>query len=248
VRRSVFGYLKVHGVAAATGSVAPGDCVAVHRTRERSGACRKSPQRSENGTTPESKEAALVFGPFSEERLRIHRITARLDETQDPEERADLGSELVRALSRYEDTFERALLPHLNGSDDHVLGDLDRDREALRDPMDDIHQRTMGIDPRNVHASDGQGFEHSLAAVVAGVRALLEVEDREIGALLSCLGANELQALTEEVTRAFENASERPRPPRTAVGRFLSNVHVKLDHTLEDVATPHHPGADTVKG
>ena len=28
--------------------------------------------------------------------------------------------------------------------------------------MEEIHQRTMGIDPRNVHASDGQGFEDTL--------------------------------------------------------------------------------------
>ncbi len=57
-----------------------------------------------------------------------------------------------------------------------------------------------------------------------------------------------LKALSEEVTHAFRTASERPRPPRTAVGRFLSNAHVKLDHTFEDVATPQHPGADTLKG
>ena len=43
--------------------------------------------------------------------------------------------------------------------------------------MDEIHELTMGIDPRNVHASDGQGFEDTLATVVTEVRALLEVED-----------------------------------------------------------------------
>jgi hypothetical protein len=32
------------------------------------------------------------------------------------------------------------------------------------------------------------------------------------------------------------------------VGRFISNAHVKLDHTFEDVATPRHPGADTING
>jgi hypothetical protein len=203
--------------------------------------------KSEDGTTSGSEEAPAL-GPLVEERRRIDRITARLDDTEDLEERADLGSELVRAISRYEDTFERALLPHLEGSNDQVLGELDRDRDTLREAMDDIHQRTMGIDPRNVHTSDGQGFENSLAAVVAGIRALLVVEDREVGALLSSLGADQRQELAEEVAKAFGSASERPRPPRTAVGRFISNAHVKLDHTLEDVATPHHPGADTVNG
>jgi hypothetical protein len=59
---------------------------------------------------------------------------------------------------------------------------------------------------------------------------------------------DERQTLADEVTHAYRNASERPRPPRTGVGRFLSNAHVKLDHTLEDVSTPRHPGADTVEG
>ena len=33
-----------------------------------------------------------------------------------------------------------------------------------------------------------------------------------------------------------------------AFGRFLSNVRVKLDHKFEDVATPSHPGSDTIGG
>jgi hypothetical protein len=192
--------------------------------------------------------ASPVFGPFSEERARIDRITSRLDVTEDPSERADLGSELVRSISRYEDTFERAFLPHLDGSDQGLLDQMERNREELREAMDDIHQRTMGIDPRNVHASDGQGFEDTLTAVVVRVRALLPTEDREIDALLQTMSSEDRLRLVDEVERTSKSASERPQPPRTAVGRFISNAHVKLDHTLEDVATPHHPGADTING
>jgi hypothetical protein len=197
----------------------------------------------------ESQEGLLTFGEFSEDRLRIDRIIERLDVTDDLSERADLGSELVRAVSRYEDTFERVLRPRLVGSgSDHLLDEQDRDREELRQVMDEIHQRTMGIDPRNVHASDGQGFEDALAAVVAKVRTLVVLEDREIADVVATLDSPQRQELTDEVIHAHRSASERPRPPRTTVGRFLSNAHVKLDHTFEDVATPHHPGADTVDG
>jgi hypothetical protein len=189
-----------------------------------------------------------MFGQFSEERARIDRITNRLDVTDDPSERADLGSELVRSISRYEDTFERAIAPHLDRSDHALLDQMEADREQLRSAMDDIHQRTMGIDPRNVHTSDGQGFEDTLGAVVTGIRALLPIQDGEIDALLRSMSPDDRQKLVDEVTHASKTASERPQPPRTAVGRFISNAHVKLDHTLEDVATPHHPGADTVKG
>jgi len=129
-----------------------------------------------------------------------------------------------------------------------VLEELDQDREELREAMDDIHHRTMGIDPRNVHASDGQGFEDTLEAVVVKVRAILRIEDRETAVLIAALSPHDQNQLVDEVLHAFKTASERPYPPRTAVGRFISNAHVKLDHNLEDVATPHHPGADTVNG
>ena len=196
-----------------------------------------------------SQEELLRFGGFSEDRLRIDRIIERLDVTDDLIERADLGSELVRAVSRYEDTFERTWRPRLVGpGSDHLLDALDRDREELREVMDEIHQRTMGIDPRNVHGSDGQGFEDALAAVVAKVRTLVVLEDREIEGVVASLGSPQRQELAGEVIHAHRSASERPRPPRTTVGRFLSNAHVKLDHAFEDVATPHHPGADTVEG
>jgi hypothetical protein len=188
------------------------------------------------------------FGAFSDERERIDRITDRLDQTEDLTERADLGGELVRSISRYEDTFERALLPHMQESRSGVLNPLESDREDLRVLLDEINRRTMGVDPRNVHAADGQGFEDTLEAVVMKVRSLLEVEDREIASLIASLPTQERRNVIDEVRHAFRSASERPRPPRTAVGRFISNVHVKLDHNLEDVSTPRHPGADTVKG
>jgi hypothetical protein len=205
-------------------------------------------ESADNVSGEHGEAGALDFGPFSEERARIDRITARLDETEDLVERADLGSELVRSASRYEDTFERAVLPHLPDSSKDAVAGLERDLEQLRETMEEIHQRTMGIDPRNVHAADGQGFEDALAVVVVDLRALLEVEDRETTKLVESLGSEERGRLVEEVDHAFQNASERPRPPRTAVGRFFSNAHVKLDHTLEDVATPQHPGAETLKG
>jgi hypothetical protein len=194
------------------------------------------------------KDASLVFGPLYDERLRIDRIVSRLDVAEDLAERADLASELVRSVSRYEDTVERALFVRLERSAPTALEDLDRERDQLRDEMTVIHERTMGIDPRNVHTSDGQGFEDVLEDVVHKLRALLLGEDRQIAAVIRPLGPKDRQRLAEDVARTFRSASERPQPPHTAVGRFISNVHVKLDHTFEDVATPSHPGADTING
>ena len=68
-----------------------------------------------------SQEEELIFGGFSEDRRRIDRIVERLDVTEDLVERADLGSELVQAVSRYEDTFERTVRPRLEGFDADLL-------------------------------------------------------------------------------------------------------------------------------
>ena len=194
------------------------------------------------------KGASLVFGPFYEERLRIDRIVSRLDVTDDLIERADLASELVRSVSRYEDTFERSLIVRFADSPNAVLEELAGERDALRDAMTVIHERTTGIDPRNVHASDGQGFEDTLEDVVHRLRALLSGEDRQIDALTASLGPEDRKKLSEDVAHVFRNASERPQPPHTAVGRFFSNAHIKLDHKFEDVSSPTHPGARTIDG
>ena len=194
------------------------------------------------------KDASRDFGTLHVERLRIDRIVSRLDVTDDLVERADLASELVRSVSRYEDTVERALLTRLEESAPVVLEELGRERYRLREAMTVIHERTMRIDPRNVHASDGQGFEDTLEDVVHRLRALLLCEDRQIAAFVESLGPEDRGRLVEDVALTFRSASEQPHPPHTAVGRFFGNAHVKLDHTFEDVATPSHPGADTING
>ena len=191
------------------------------------------------------EDTAPALGPLDDERLRIDRIMDRLDLTDDLTERADLAGELVRSVSRYEDTLERTLFPRMDGLDD---AELKAERHHLRDAMNVIHERTTGIDPRNVHASDGQTFEDTLSDAVATVRRLVSGEDLQIVSLVESLDPDERLQLADEVATAFRSASERPDPPHTAFGRFISNMQVKLDHKFEDVATPTHPGSDTVDG
>ena len=202
-----------------------------------------------SGAWLSEKDASLDFGPLRDERLRIDRIVGRLDVTDDLVERADLASELVRSVSRYEDTIERALFRRLEESSAPVvLEELGRERDQLREAMTVIYDRTMGIDPRNVHSSDGQGFEDTLEDVVHRLRALLLGEDRQIAAFVESLGPEDRGRLAGHIAHTFRSASEHPQPPHTAVGRFFSNAHVKLDHTFEDVATPSYPEADTING
>ncbi len=112
-----------------------------------------------------------------------------------------------------------------------------------------IHERTMHVDPRNVHAPDPQGFEDTLEDVTRQLRAILVREDRVLQRIDTAMTSPEQREVAvADVERALGHASERPKPPRTALGRALSNAHVKLDHAVEDVATPSHPGSDTIDG
>ena len=205
-------------------------------------------------TAVDGSELWEVLRPLRAERERIERILARLQETEDLVERADLASELVRSASRYEDTLERSVDRAMEderasaGEAQVLEADQAQDREELRRLMTVIHERTMHVDPRNVHAPDPQGFEDTLAEVADRLPARLADEDRHLSAFVARLSPEQRRALADRVAAALRNASERPRPPRTAVGRAIANAHVKLDHTLEDVSTPRHPGADTIKG
>jgi hypothetical protein len=186
------------------------------------------------------------LSPLADDRARIDRILVRLGEATDHAERADLASELARAASRYEDTLERAVWPKV--SDERGVAELVAPREQVREVLTVIHTRTSHIDPRNVYAPDPEGFEEALGAVGSLLPRLLAAEDdllRQFGGTLTDAEADERR---HDVARAYRHASERPRPPRTAVGRLIANANIKLDHALEDVSSPSHPGAETIDG
>ncbi len=99
-----------------------------------------------------------------------------------------------------------------------------------------------------MHAPDPEGFESVLELVRADVRALLADEDDEISAIDESLAtAEDRQQFAAEITDALHNASERPVPPKTAIGRFVANASVKLDNNFEDTSTPQHPARTTTQ-
>lgn len=185
------------------------------------------------------------YEPLAADRARIERIRDRLEETADPTERADLAGELVRAVSRYEDTVERAVFSP-GALPEAASRELDDGRRSLREAMDVIHQRTLHVTPRNVYAEDPAGFEQCLETVLRLVHEHLLVEDDAFARIVADATGEDRHRLAEAVADAAGNASERPHPPRTGVGRLLGNAHVKLDRAVEDVSTPQHPGAGTV--
>jgi hypothetical protein len=203
-----------------------------------------------DGAVPSSVPERLPasFSPLLDERERIDRILNRLEMAEDLAERADLGSELVRSASRYEDTLERVVWPASSDPSSAALQELAGDRQRLRDVMVVIQKRTQHVDPRNVHVSDSQGFEDSLEEVTRQIRAILVKEDRQLELFEATLASSETrERLTSDIAHAISHASESPNPAKTAIGRAVANLGVKLDRNFEDVSTPQHPGAETTK-
>jgi hypothetical protein len=102
--------------------------------------------------------------------------------------------------------------------------------------------------PRNAHAGDAQGLEDAIFDVTERLRVILSDEDTNVIALVHGLGPPAQEELKKAVDKASRNATERPKQPRTSIGRMASNIATKLDHVLEDVSTPDHPGAETIDG
>ncbi len=182
------------------------------------------------------------------------RIMDRLDRLQDPAdltERADLAHQLVRSAARYRDVMARALAEPLEAARrreaSFVLLD-DADQRDLVEAMDTVLQRTSHLDPRNAHTGDPQGLEDALQRVMTDLTARLRAEDRALPGLLAELDGAQRDRIEQGLGKALRSASEHPRPPRSALGRAVRNLAVKLDDTVEDVAAPQHPGADVVDG
>jgi hypothetical protein len=188
------------------------------------------------------------FTPLEEDRALIERILARLDEATDLTERADLSAELVRAVSRYEDVQERAIEPALRHYlPTQAIETIDEAREEMRAALDVIHQRTTHVDPRNVHRGDAQGFEDALDVTITKLVRLLALDDEASRSLWQAAPEEERRQLDAEVAHASRHASEQPHPPKTALGRLVSNAKVKMDHSMRDVSTRSKKARSTLK-
>jgi len=191
----------------------------------------------------------VALRPLVEDRERIDRIIERLELTDDLPERADLASELVRAASRHEDVVEHAVVPAVQELEEETsVTRITGQRQEIRQAMEYIHGRTQHLAARNAHADDPQGLEDAITDVTGKLRLLLAGEDDHLIPLLGQLDPDAVTALTKAVEKASRHAAERPKPARTALGKRASNIATKIDHVLEDVATPDHAGAKTVEG
>jgi hypothetical protein len=182
-------------------------------------------------------DAEIGFTPLEDDRAMIERILVRLNESTDLTERAELAGELVRGASRYEDIVEQAFEPALRRYlPPQEIERIDEARDALRDVLTVVHERTTHVDPRNVHQGDAQGFEDALGLSIERLLVMLALDDDAIGRLWRETPAEERSELEAAAGHASRHASEQPRPPRTAVGRLVSNAKVKMDHSMRDVS------------
>jgi Hemerythrin HHE cation binding domain len=191
-----------------------------------------------------------LLAPLDEDRRQLVAVLDLLDDTTEPEVRADLAGELVRLSARYEDAKERALYPALRGQAvaEAQMSRADTDQAAVRSAMVEVRNRTRHVKPANVHADDPEGFEQSLDVLIVAVQRHLDQEDREVLPLVDALGPAEQQDLGRKLERAVAHASTHPDPPHNPIGRAVATIGEKLDRALNDTSTTSHPGVEQLPG
>ncbi len=183
-----------------------------------------------------------VLAPLGEDRRRLEAVLELLEETSEPEVRADLADEAVRLCARYEDVMERAVYPVLRKDGRPQVDRAEQEQRQVRAAMRDMRARTRHVQPIDAHASDPEGFEQSLAELIDSIRTCLSREDEDLLPIAGRLDVGAQAELHDQVERALAHASTHPDPPRSPIGHALANLMDKVDRTIRDSSTTWHPG------
>jgi signal transduction histidine kinase len=185
-----------------------------------------------------------VLAPLDDDRRSIERVLDVLEDTSQPEVRADLAGELVRVGARYQDAMERGLYTILRNRSgpSPELEEAERRQHRLREAMNEIRRRTLHLKPLNAHADDPEGFEAALGSLIAAVRAQLDYEDHQLLPLVERFNVEDRGDLRRHMEHAVAHASSHPDPSHNPIGRAVANLKEKLDRVANDTSTPWHPG------
>ncbi|HWE68140.1 MAG TPA: hemerythrin domain-containing protein [Acidimicrobiales bacterium] len=185
-----------------------------------------------------------VLAPLNDDRRRLDAVLELLEETSEPEARADLADEAVRLCARYEDVMERVLYPLLRRDSRLQVDRAEREQRQVRAALRDMRARTRHVHPIDAHASDPEGFEQSLGELIDLIRSHLSQEDQDLLPMANRLGADAQAELHNRIERAVVHASSHPSPPHNRIGHALVNLMDKVDRTIRDSSTTWHPGLD----
>jgi hemerythrin-like domain-containing protein len=185
-----------------------------------------------------------VLAPLGEDRRRLEAVLELLEETSEPEVRADLADEAIRLCARYEDVMERAVYPMLRKDNRPQVDRAEREQRQVRAAMRDMRARTRHVQPIDAHASDPEGFEQSLDELIDVIRTSLAREDQDLLPMAGRLDADAQAELHNQVERTLAHASTHPDPPRNRIGHALASVMDKVDRTIRDSSTTWHPGLE----
>lgn len=171
-----------------------------------------------------------------------------LERSNDGVVRADLASEVIQHLARYENAKSDAVYPVLRESLGNVgeLEEAARYEQGLRMAMTEIRDRTRHVKPMNAHADDPEGLEHAIDGLVAAARAELGHDEEAIFPLAGAVPERARQRLAERLPAAMERASSQPSPSQNPIGRIVAEISERLERRLSDQSTPYHPGIDQV--
>jgi len=192
------------------------------------------------------EQLPYVLEPLAADRKRLFTILDLLKRNEDPVVRADLASELVGTCSRYEDVKARVIYPALErvAGEQGELARGEADRTSVREALAEIRERTLHVNPADVHWEDPDGFEAVLDELITLIHAHVEHEDEILFPALTELDADERSRLRSEVEDGVAHASTYPNPPKHLLGRAVVAVIEKLERGPQDEADPWHPGVE----
>jgi len=185
---------------------------------------------------------------LSDARTLLLRCLDALEEERPAVERADLATSTALLAARYENVLADSVYPQLV----EMLGPRNEVERAelrlqrTRDAIGVVRGDVRGVAPINAHASDPEGFDADIDAMVHALRELLGFEDAELLPLMERLGSAEADRLAQGVDEALGHQTSLPDPPDNAVIRRLAEIKETVGLALNDRSTAWHPGVDSV--
>lgn len=185
---------------------------------------------------------------LTDDRTLLLRCLDALEEERPAVERADLATSTALLAARYENVLADSVYPPLVES----LGPRNEVERAelrlqrTRDAIGVVRGDVRGVAPINAHASDPDGFDADIDAMVRSLRELLRFEDAQLFPLVERLGPDEVDRLTQGVDAARHHQTSLPDPPDNAVMRTLAEIKETVGLALNDRSTAWHPGVDAV--
>ncbi len=156
--------------------------------------------------------------------------------------RAELVSELVRVVSRVEDTHERVLSGLLSaGGSPRIAFDFERHLISMRQKLKPVYAAVHNTVPIDVYTPEPEGTERMVQDLLGELEQQLAFERSELFPTASTLVEFQSEDLARRYKKASHSALEYPIPPKSHAARMFLRFAEKLDHSITDTSEQYRP-------